>query len=283
MPKLKRSRTPKQSIVKINLLAPLLISMLAYATTLQTHVAGSFAEGRSKELLLKNEYIKDVGEIQVALNVWGTVHHTGYPLFAILGNLFTAALRPLQVEPATAASLYAMTWGLVALAGVGLLLWRMTGKLNESLMFVGVLALARSIWIHNVIAEVYSMSLAITVLMLVVALWPDPWAGRWSTRRRVWMLALLGGIGVAHHRAIVFVAPGLLWAVWPHVWAERRDWKRIVLPAMGLALLGFLPYVYLPLREWQGGGMGVWGARHLARLLDGVFRARSGSTGYAAR
>jgi len=257
MPKLKRSA--KQHLVKINIGAFVLLTMLAYATTLQTHIAGSFAEGRSEELLLKNEYIKDVGEIQVALNTWGTVHHTGYPLFAMLGNLFTSVLRMFQVEPAAAASLYAMAWGLIALAGIGALLWRMTRKMGLVFMFVTVLALARSIWIHNVIAEVYSMSLAITVLMLVVALWPDPWVGRWSTRRRVWMLALLGGIGVAHHRAIVFVAPGLIWAVWPHVWAERHAWKQMVLPAMGLGLIGFLPYVYLPLREWQGGEW-VYGA-----------------------
>jgi hypothetical protein len=251
MPKSKLDR-PRRVALQW-LIAALLLLVLAgsYAATLQTHIGGSFEQGRPGDAL-KNEYIKDVAEIQVALNVWGTIHHTGYPLFAILGNLFTLPLRALGVEPAAAASLYAMAWGVVTLGVFGWLLWRLTGRPVLAALSVVLLGTARSIWIHNVVAEVYSMSLAITALMLAVALWPAPWKGRWSTRRRVLGLALLGGIGVAHHRAAAFVAPGLIFAVWPHLWAERREWRRTIPAAAGLVLAGFIPYIYLPLRAWQG-------------------------------
>jgi hypothetical protein len=216
--------------------------LLAYALTLQTRINGS-----------SDEYMIDVGEIQVALNTWGTIHHTGYPLFAILGNLFTPPLRLLGLEPAAAASLYATAWGLLALIAFGLLVWRITGRAALAVLSAVVLGLARSIWIHNVVAEVYSMSQAITVLMLLVALWPVPWRGRWDLAHRMAVLALLGGIGVSHHRALAFVAPGLLLAVGPHLWEARRRWPKLVPLWIGLALLGFVPYLYLPLREWQGG------------------------------
>jgi hypothetical protein len=236
-----------------SLLIPGLLLALAvvYASTLQTQISGSFQKN-APDQVLKNEYIKDVAEIQVALNVWGTIHHTGYPLFAILGNLFTLPLRAVGVEPAAAASLYATFWGAILLGALGLLLWRLTGSGIVAALSVVLLGLARSIWIHNVIAEVYSMSLAITALMFVVALWPAPWRGAWSFERRVGWLMLLGGIGVAHHRAVAFVAPGLLLAVWPHLWAKRRRWRKMAPPAVALALIGFLPYLYLPVREWQG-------------------------------
>ena len=225
---------------------------LSYALTLQTHISGSFAE-KSPALVLKNEYIKDVAEIQVALNVWGTIHHTGYPLFAILGNLFTAPLRALGVEPAAAASLYALGWSVLALGTLGALLWRLTGRAWLAALSVLVLGLTRSVWVHSVVAEVYSMSLAITALLWAVALWPARWEGAWRASRRVLWLALLGGIGVAHHRAVAFIAPGLLWAIWPHLRAERNvRWLRLGAQATGLALLGFVPYVYLPLRARQG-------------------------------
>jgi hypothetical protein len=230
----------------------LLVLAVVYASTLQTHISGSFQES-TPDQILKNEYIKDVAEIQVALNAWGTIHHTGYPLFAILGNLFTMLFRAVGVEPAAAASLYAMAWGVVTLGACGLLLWRLTDNLVAAVLSVVLLGVARSIWIHNVIAEVYSMSLAITALMFLVALWPACWSGAWSTRRRVWWLALLGGIGVSHHRAVVFVAPGLIFAIWPYLWAERELWRKIIPPAIGLALIGFAPYLYLPLRARQGG------------------------------
>ncbi|MCD4686972.1 MAG: hypothetical protein K8S97_13660, partial [Anaerolineae bacterium] len=103
------------------LLGAVLMLLALYALTLQTHISGSFPE-QNDALILKNEYIKDVGEIQIALNIWGTIHHTGYPLFAILGNVFTAPLRLTGLEPATAASLYATAWGAVTLIGAGLLI-----------------------------------------------------------------------------------------------------------------------------------------------------------------
>lgn len=230
--------------------AALLVLLGVYAATLQTRISGSFQETGSASIL-KNEYIKDVAEIQVALNVWGTIHHTGYPLFAIVGNLFTPPLRLLGINPAAAASLYALAWGLVMLASVGLLIGRLTGRVITAALGVSLLGLARSIWLHNVIAEVYSMSLAITALLLLVALWPPlPEANSRSARRRIYWLALLGGIGVAHHRAVAFVAPGLIVAVWP---ALRAQWRRVLWPGIGLALAGFAPYIYLPLREWMGG------------------------------
>jgi uncharacterized membrane protein YGL010W len=231
----------------------LLIALAAvYASTLQTHISGSFQESTPAQIL-KNEYIKDVSEIQVALNTWGTIHHTGYPLFAILGNVFTIPCRAAGIDPAAAASLYALTWGLITLGAFGLLVWRLTDNAAVALSSAALLGVARSIWIHSVIAEVYSMSLAITALMFLVALWPAPWRGAWRGSRRIGWLALLGGIGVAHHRAVVFVAPGLIYAVWPYLWAERARWRTIIPQAIGLGLIGFIPYIYLPLRAWQHG------------------------------
>lgn len=230
---------------------PALALLLLYLVTLQTHVSGSFGE-TSPQNILKNEYIKDVAEIQVALNVWGTIHHTGYPLFAIGGNLFTWPWRALGLEPAAAASLYAAVWGVVALISFAALLWRLTGRPWLAVLSAVLLGTARTIWLHNVLAEVYSMSLALTALMVLVALWPAPWRGAWSARRRLLMLALLGGVGVAHHRAVAFVAPGLIAAIGPALWRERPPWRRIAWQAAGLFALGFVPYLYLPLRAWQG-------------------------------
>jgi len=226
-----------------------------YAATLQTHISGSFPES-TPESVLKNEYIKDVSEIQVALNVWGTIHHTGYPLFAILGNLFTPVLRATGIAPAAAASLYATAWGVLMLAGLGLLIWRLTGRPALAAASVILLGAARSIWIHHVIAEVYSMSLALTMIMLLVAVWPS----RMAIQRRVLWLAFLGGMGVAHHRAIVFIAPGLILAVWPELRRARPRWGRLIVAGAALALLGFIPYVYLPLREYGEPGTlrGFW-------------------------
>jgi hypothetical protein len=227
----------------VALLVTLLALALIYRSTLLTQISG----GRDAEGKI-SPYMDDVGEIQVALNVWGTIHMTGYPLYAILGNLTVGALRGVGVDAATAPALYTMLWGMVALVIFYMLLLKLT---DEPLIAAGctlLLGLARSIWIHNVIAEVYSMSLAFTALLLTIALWP----ASIPVRRRVWLLALIGGLGVAHHRLIALLAPGLLLAVWPEL---RQDGRRSVVTvgvALLIGLLGFLPYAYLPARALAG-------------------------------
>lgn len=239
------------------LLALTLITLiLIYLPTLLTQVTGG-VEVFGKQ----NPYIDDVAEIQVALNVWGTVHYSGYPLYTMIGNVVTRVYRVLGVNPAAAVSLYAMTWGVIALSLFYVVVYHLTGKAYVAAAATLVLGLARSVWIHDVIAEVYSMALAIEVLLLAIALW-RPIATAADAQWRIWLLALVGGIGVAHHRTIALMAPGLLLAVWPGLrMLGRRVW--IVLGiALVIGLLGFLPYIYLPARalahaDWVYGNPGT--------------------------
>lgn len=214
-------------------------SGLIYLFSLQTIPNGS-----------SDPYMIDVGETQVALHVWGTLHATGYPLYTILGNLFTPLPSLLGVNPAAAAGLFSALWTLVALALFYALLHHQTQKPSVALVGVLVLAFTRSVWIHSVVAEVYSFSLAILMGLWGLALLPN-----FSFRRRVWLLALLGGLGVAHHRALAFAAPGIFWALLPALRLNRAHLPRLAVEGAFLFLLGFLPYVYLPLRataqaEW---------------------------------
>ena len=108
------------------------------------------------------------------------------------------------------------------------------------------------------------MTVAFTVATLLLALR----FGRSGERRDLLLLALAFSQGVAHQRAVVFLAPAvavLVLAQWRAVW-------RALLPALGLCLLAPLTYLYLPLRVWQGatwvfGSPGTW-QRVVSMLLD---------------
>jgi hypothetical protein len=109
--------------------------------------------------------------------------------------------------------------------------------------------LTRTVWIHSAIAEIYAFGQVLLVALLLLALWQPP------IRRRVYWLALLGGIAVFHHRALLMVAPALLLAAWPDfVATPRRRLPLLLIGALALGLLGFLPYAYLPLRAWADAG-----------------------------
>lgn len=112
-----------------------------------------------------------------------------------------------------------------------------------------LLAAPRPIWVHGSLAEVYSLSLAIGVAIVWVTL---DLKEEWSDRK-AFALALLGGLGVAHHRLLAVLLPViglyLLAPLWKRL--KRGGWRWLA-GSIGLFLAGFLPYVDMPLRVWRG-------------------------------
>lgn len=230
-----------------------------YLATLQTIPNGS-----------EHYFMIDVGETQIVLNVWGTLHATGYPLYILLSAPLTAAFRALGAAPAAAPGLVSLAWMLAALGLVYALAWRLLWETPGAALLAAaatiLLGLTRTVWIHAVIAEIYSFGLLLLAGLLALALWPG------AGRRRVYGLALLGGMGVFHHRALIMAAPALVCAVWPQLaalgrgaegrWRPARLASRLAIGLL-LGLVGFLPYLYLAARgqagaAWVYGQPGTW-------------------------
>lgn len=218
---------------KTAVLIAILLSFLLFLTTLQLVVNG-----------LSHPYTTDVGEIQNALPRWGTLHFTGYPQYTALGSLFVTLLRPVSIAPTAGASLYSAVWGAVA---IGLLAWlvRLFDVPAGIAVLVSLLfALSKSMWIDASIAELHTMTMALTFAALLVAVR----FGRHGRKSDLYWLAFLAGQGVAHQRAFAFLAPALLVLV---IGRWRVIWRHFAV-VIGLGLLGPLTYLYLPLRAWMG-------------------------------
>ncbi|NWG17245.1 MAG: DUF2723 domain-containing protein [Chloroflexi bacterium] len=213
----------------------------------------------------------DVGETQIVLNTWGTLHATGYPLYVMLGSALVSLQRAFGISPAAAPSVVSLVWMAAALAVIFILMSHLISRTSQAagsrpfwLAAAAVLlfGLTRTAWIHAVIAEIYSFGLLFLAVLLALALW-KPAHGGATIRGRIYRLALVGGFGVCHHRAILVAAPALLVAVWPELTSSpRRLFKRLTLCLL-IGLVGFLPYVYLPLRalagaDWVYGQPGTW-------------------------
>lgn len=212
--------------------------LCVYASTLQRDVNGS-----------SHDYLVDVGEIQVALNLWGTIHYTGYPHFTILSALLTHLARALGATPAAAASSAALVWSMLALALAYLVIARLTdGERELAAAAVLALGLAETFWMHSVIAEVYSFSLLLVALGVWLALRLHE---RWQSRDW-WCLCLTLGAGAAHHRLLLVMAPVALLLAGRGIWQWLRARPLRVLPSLLAALASFAAYIYLPLRRWQG-------------------------------
>jgi hypothetical protein len=212
------------------------IATLVYSLTLMTTISGC-----------THEYCADVGEFQIALPLWGTVHYTGYPLYMLLGSPFVSILRAIGVPPAAGASIYSLVWGVLAV--IGIVIWVNRWGANSWLAGgIGlVFATLAPIWIHATIAEVYSLSLAISVALLIVSFeLRDTWSDKLG-----WLLALLGGIGVGHHRLLALLLLPIGLYLLPAALRSKSvlRWGLIA----GLCFIaGFLPYLDIPVRIWLG-------------------------------
>ncbi|NDJ53324.1 MAG: DUF2723 domain-containing protein [Chloroflexi bacterium] len=214
-------------------LMAVLASGIIFALTLQTHVNGSY-----------HRYATDVGNIQNALPRWGHIHFTGYPLYLITGSSLVSLLRLFGFSPATAASLLSLLWGALT-AGVVVLLARHLGARRlPALLGALLFSVSTSMWIDGSLAEVHTMSMLLTSLILLFAFrFNDS-----GEPRELLCLGLFLANGVLHGRALVGLLPAVALIVAP-------QWRVIVkkLPLLvAIGLGSFLLYLYLPLREWMG-------------------------------
>ena len=230
-------------------LLALIFLLVIYGWTLQKDVNGS-----------SHDYLLDTGEIQVALNLWGTIHYTGYPHYTILSALLTHLLRGLSLSPAAAASATSLIWSLLGL----FLFYKLVSDLVPSNQFLPALAiiaagLIETLWMHSIITEVYSFGLCLIILTIFMCV-----KLRQKWQPSLWLLTVFVlGTAVAHHRLFVLILPTIAILVWQEGWLWFKQRPLHVLYS-GLAfLLPFLVYIYLPLRAWQGaawvyGQPGTW-------------------------
>ena len=221
-----------------------LLALVLFLSTLQV----SISSGGSP-------YVTDVGEIQNALPRWGTLHFTGYALYSLTGSALVSLLCLFGIEPAAGSSLVSAVWGALAMGllaalalEVGANRWAAVGA-----SLLGAMSL--SFWINGSLAEVHTMTMALTLASLLFALRYR----RTGARSDLLWLAVGLSQGVAHQRAVALLAPAVAVLIWPH-W---REIVRNLLPILGIGVLAFLTYLYLPLRAWQGadwtfGQIGTW-------------------------
>ncbi|MDZ4769366.1 MAG: DUF2723 domain-containing protein [Chloroflexota bacterium] len=226
------SQPPRTSPPWIVPIAAALIALtLVFVPTLQIIPNGS-----------EHYFMIDAGETQIVLNTMGTLHATGYPLYVMTGSVGVMLLRAFDVSPAAAPAVVSLVWGLLALGGMGVLAIGIRRRPLLAAALILVYGLTRTVWIHHVVAEIYTFTLLLLVGLLLVALRRRPVSGR------IYWLALLGGIAVGHHRALIVVAPALIYAVLPDLIALLRRRPAHLLILLALGLVGLTPYAYLFLR-----------------------------------
>ncbi|MFK7805519.1 MAG: DUF2723 domain-containing protein [Anaerolineae bacterium] len=227
----------------------------------------------------------DTFEFQVTAPKLGIVHPTGYPLYLILGKLWT--LIPFN-SVAWRLNLGTAIYSILAAV---LTFWLLTeiGREKDELTtlrpWVDPAALIASatlvtlpiVWSQAIAAEVYTLHLLLTSAALFLI-------NRLLTQRIDWdrgamLLALLLGFGMTNHVTTVFLLPAAalaIWWSWPKgalLRSAETYWGR-GLQLAGIFLAPLSLYAYLPIR-WRAVNNEPMG---ITNFFDWIFGRRFGGS-----
>ena len=185
---------------------------------------------------------EDSGELVAAAATLGIPHPTGYPLWCLLGFVFTK-LIPIG-DAAFRVNCMSAFFGAATVFLVILIVIRLTRSHLAGLGGGLALAFSREFWEQSVIAEVYTLNAFFFAWSILILL-----AWRESRRDRLlrWF-ALIYGLSLTNHSTMAMVGPvfGLyVLAIEPSI--LRRG--RLLASLAGFAFLGFLVNLYLPIRS----------------------------------
>jgi tetratricopeptide (TPR) repeat protein len=195
--------------------------------------------------------ILDAGEFLGVASTLGVAHPTGYPLYALLGQLATffpwgekAYLINLVSAAAAAGAAFFVALAARELARI----LNMTETATTlAVAAAGLLVLAgRTLWSVATMAEVYGLN----ALFWGALLWAALRLRRRGTARELYVLALVAGLSLANHVTIILFFPALIFIGWPG--KERAKALTRALPlAAALFLMGISVNLYTPLRAAQ--------------------------------
>jgi hypothetical protein len=142
----------------------------------------------------------DEGEFQINIFRLG-VSHTGYPLFFLLGKLFTILVPVGSI--ATRANLFSVFWGALAVAAAYVFVRFLTGNRWAAVITALLLALSRVEWSQAVIPRPYTLnSLFVILVPLFFLLWR---AGKVDLTVPVFIF----GLSLTNHRTIMWFGPAI--------------------------------------------------------------------------
>lgn len=184
----------------------------------------------------------------------GIAHPPGYPLFSLLGNLFSAL--PFSSIPYRLHLLSGLSGAATVLS-----LWACLRALDVSRYASAIAALSLSmsatVWGQAIIAEVYTLNAALSMLSLFLAIrWHKAVARNSKASPSFRLAALVFGLGLSNHWPLLMLASLGLACIYLSNW---RPFLRSLASALPWFLLGLTPYIWMVIRSNAEPGISFYG------------------------
>lgn len=205
----------------------------------------------------------DSGELATVCHTLGIAHPTGYPVFTLVGWLFSHLPLGLRtIHQLNLMSSFFCAAGLFFFFRSFILIGSLfmpapmkdSGGKNPMAIYLpasvsaSILGFSVTYWSQSTSIEVYSLHLFFLSLLIffflrsVFAL-----RGEGDGGRELVLFAYLLGLSFANHLTTILLAPAMIVFFFVRFHAGRRAWKRIAILALPF-LAGFSTYLYLPVR-----------------------------------
>jgi hypothetical protein len=177
----------------------------------------------------------DEGEFQINIARLG-VSHTGYPLFFLLGKLFTI-LVPIGTM-ATRANLFSAFWGAVTVAAGFIFIRWLIGNCWVAIITAALFAVSRIEWSQAIIPRVYTLNAFFVILFtFLFFLWR-------IGKIDLTIPAFVFGLSLTNHRTMIWFAPAIavlvLWHEHLAIFEPRRLIRLIAVLVAPLLLYGYV-------------------------------------------
>jgi hypothetical protein len=183
--------------------------------------------------------VGDTGELITAAVSLGVAHPPGYPLFTMLGHLFS--LVPLNSIPFRV-NLLGVVCGTLTTCVIFFTAFRLTRSRLAGAVAALFFAVNPTFWAWSLVAEVFPLNnLLAALLIYFLVLWQE------QAERTGFLVAasFVSGLALTNHHTVVLLAPAVCLVLW-----QRRAIllarPSTVLWSVIVFFLGLLPYLYVP-------------------------------------
>ncbi len=185
----------------------------------------------------------DTGEMQTVPYIFGIAHPTGFPLFILLGYVFSHAV-----------AIFSVAWRMslmsaIAMAGAAWLVF--LASRDEGVddliacLCAWTFAFGVVAWTRGTRAEVH----ALAILLIGATIWAALRARATGSTQPLYAAALCMGLAAATHPVMIWAIPGVLILLFLPPARAKRFPARAMLTALLLVLAPLLLYFYMPLRS----------------------------------
>ena len=213
--------------------------------------------------------VGDSPELIASAAVLGVPHAPGYPLFAMLGYLFS--LLPFG-SVAFRVNLLSVACDVATVGLIYFCAWRLTKSQLAAAIAALFLAVTSTFWEWSLATEVFSLNnlFAATLILLLIKWHEEP-------ERSGFLVSafFVFGLALTNQHTIVLMAPAFCFALGTR-WRFLR--VRFLLVCFIALVAGFLPYVYVPIVSAHHPAVNWGDVSSIRDLLDLILRRNYGST-----